>query len=358
MGHRVVGQRAQRLLAAALVVAAGRRLRRQPHVPQGRRARACSSSGTRRWSTTARRCRNRPTRPSTRSRSSGRCSRRRWSTPSRRGRFEAQGQLDEALREYRKASEFDPSNRSIAARAAELDRAAARAARGVAAAAADRAAARAGPQGLAGADPQPDVARPAQPAFHQHQPARPAQLHRQCHRHQRHLRPRLPGPHRHGAARGRHPGAGAPAGDAVQPDLLQGAERADDHRRHRQHRQAPAVRRAGDQDLLRLARRRHRAGPAGQHRDPGAADGHPAAHRPQQDRQHHHRAGLGPGHADHRADHPHQRPAARRGGDRRADPRGEPRADQALRAEPHRLRHRRHLLARAVALRQYHRRTR
>ena len=36
--------------------------------------------------------------------------------------FEAAGQPDEALREYRKASEFDPSNRSIAARAAELDR--------------------------------------------------------------------------------------------------------------------------------------------------------------------------------------------------------------------------------------------
>ncbi len=37
--------------------------------------------------------------------------------------FEAAGQPDEALREYRKAGEFDPSNRSIAARAAELDRA-------------------------------------------------------------------------------------------------------------------------------------------------------------------------------------------------------------------------------------------
>ena len=36
--------------------------------------------------------------------------------------LEAAGQPDEALREYRKASEFDPSNRSIAARAAELDR--------------------------------------------------------------------------------------------------------------------------------------------------------------------------------------------------------------------------------------------
>ncbi|MGD9905589.1 MAG: hypothetical protein AB7U83_19125 [Vicinamibacterales bacterium] len=36
--------------------------------------------------------------------------------------FEAEGRLDEALREYRKASEFDPSNRSVASRAAELDR--------------------------------------------------------------------------------------------------------------------------------------------------------------------------------------------------------------------------------------------
>jgi len=36
--------------------------------------------------------------------------------------FEANGRLDEALREYRKASEFDPSNRSIASRAGELDR--------------------------------------------------------------------------------------------------------------------------------------------------------------------------------------------------------------------------------------------
>ncbi len=40
-----------------------------------------------------------------------------------RGRaFEAAGQPDDALREYRKAGEFDPSNRSVAARAAELDR--------------------------------------------------------------------------------------------------------------------------------------------------------------------------------------------------------------------------------------------
>ncbi len=36
--------------------------------------------------------------------------------------LEAAGQPDEALREYRKASELDPSNRSIASRAGELDR--------------------------------------------------------------------------------------------------------------------------------------------------------------------------------------------------------------------------------------------
>ncbi len=40
-----------------------------------------------------------------------------------RGRtFEAEGRPDEALREYRQAGEYDPSNRSVAARAAELDR--------------------------------------------------------------------------------------------------------------------------------------------------------------------------------------------------------------------------------------------
>ncbi|MBP7779001.1 MAG: hypothetical protein KA371_17935 [Acidobacteria bacterium] len=40
-----------------------------------------------------------------------------------RGRaFEAEGRPDEALREYRQASEYDSSNRSVAARAGELDR--------------------------------------------------------------------------------------------------------------------------------------------------------------------------------------------------------------------------------------------
>ncbi len=118
---------------------------------------------------------------------------------------------------------------------------AARAARGDAAASGDRADARAGAAQHPGADAQPVVARSAQPALRQHQPARPAQLHRQRDRHQRHLRPRLPGPQRHRSARGRHARTGAAAGDGLEPDLLQGDERADDHRRHRQHRQAAAV---------------------------------------------------------------------------------------------------------------------
>ncbi len=265
--------------------------------------------------------------------------------------LEAAGQPDEALREYRKATEFDPSNRSVAARAGELDRELRErleASRPRPPIEAMREQAR---RNSPGAGAQSDLEGAAQPALLEHQPARPAQLHRQLHRHQRHLRPRLPGPQRHGAAGRRDPRRGAAADHAVEPDLLQGAERAHDHHRHRQHRQAPAVRGAGHQDLLRLARRRHRAGAARQHRDPGAADGHPAAHRRQQDRQHHHRARLGAGGRDHRAGHQDQRQAAGRGDHRRADSRGQPRARQALRLEPDRLRPRRHLLARAGARR-------
>ena len=36
--------------------------------------------------------------------------------------FEARGQLDEALREYRRASEFDPPNRQIAGKVIEIER--------------------------------------------------------------------------------------------------------------------------------------------------------------------------------------------------------------------------------------------
>src|SRR6185295_16605151 len=36
--------------------------------------------------------------------------------------FEVRGQLDEALREYRRASEFDPPNRQVAAKVTEIER--------------------------------------------------------------------------------------------------------------------------------------------------------------------------------------------------------------------------------------------
>ena len=36
--------------------------------------------------------------------------------------FEARGQLDEALREYRRASEFDPPNRQVAGKVTEIER--------------------------------------------------------------------------------------------------------------------------------------------------------------------------------------------------------------------------------------------
>jgi tetratricopeptide (TPR) repeat protein len=36
--------------------------------------------------------------------------------------LEARGQLEDALREYRRASEYDPSNRQIAAKALEMER--------------------------------------------------------------------------------------------------------------------------------------------------------------------------------------------------------------------------------------------
>lgn len=40
----------------------------------------------------------------------------------RGGQFEAAGQMDDALRAYRKAQEFEPSNRQLAAKAAEIER--------------------------------------------------------------------------------------------------------------------------------------------------------------------------------------------------------------------------------------------
>ena len=42
--------------------------------------------------------------------------------PTGRRKAEEEGRLDEALREYRRASELDPTNRQVAAKASELER--------------------------------------------------------------------------------------------------------------------------------------------------------------------------------------------------------------------------------------------
>ena len=255
--------------------------------------------------------------------------------------LEAEGRLDEALREYRKASEYDPSNRSIASRAAELDRELR--------------------EKIEASRPRPPIEQLREQARRSAQeptlnPASRDPLNlRFANTSLRDLLNFI------GSATGINITydrdfqdrsvtvqlEGVTLEQALQQVMLSNQifykvlnERtiivATDNTAKR-----AAVRGAGHQDVLRLARRRHRAGAAGQHRDPGAADGHPAAHRPEQDRQHHHGARVGAGGGDHRADHQDQRQAAGRGGHRRPDPRGEPRARQALRPEPHRLRARR-----------------
>ena len=67
-------------------------------------------------------------------------------------------------------------------------------------------------------------------------------------------------------------------------------ERAVDPRLPGQRAEARAVRRAGDPDVLRLARRRHRAGAAAQHDHPAARHGRAAGDSVQQDGQHDHGA--------------------------------------------------------------------
>ncbi len=121
MGHRVVGQRAQRLLAAALVVAlvagcgASRTFRRAEELAQEQQ-----------WDEAVEYYRQAlqesPDTPEYKIALERAMQSAALVHAQQARTLEAQGQLDEALREYRKAAEFDPSNRSIASRAAELDR--------------------------------------------------------------------------------------------------------------------------------------------------------------------------------------------------------------------------------------------
>ena len=202
-----------------------------------------------------------------------------------RGRqFEEAGQLEEALRAYRKAQEFEPSNRQLSARAAQIERTLARSARGGDAAARNRKAAAAGAARHRRADSQPVEPRAADRQLRQHQHPRHPDLRRQLQRHQRHVRSRLPGSHDHAEARRRLARAGAAADHDRQPAVLRGAERSHHHRRRRQHAEAHAVRRAGHPHLLHLACRRDRAVDAADRARARRRHGDPAADRRQQDR--------------------------------------------------------------------------
>ena len=75
-------------------------------------------------------------------------------------------------------------------------------------------------------------------SVHQLQPARHPQLHRQRHRHQRHLRPRLPGQGLHASSSRASRWSRRCSRSCRQSALLQGAEPEDDHRRRRHHRRS------------------------------------------------------------------------------------------------------------------------
>ena len=87
----------------------------------------------------------------------------------------------------------------------------------------------------------------------------------------------------HAQPRGRDAGAGAAADHGRQSALLQGAERADDHRRRRHDPEAHPVRRAGDSHVLPVACRRDRDLAAAHRHRARRRRGHPADHRRQQD---------------------------------------------------------------------------
>ena len=105
-----------------------------------------------------------------------------------------------ALREFRRASEFDPPNRAIAAKVLDLERKIRDQIEAVPSAA-NRAAASSGRAGgRRTAALQFQQHRPADPVS-AGEPARHLQFHRRGDRHQRHLRQHVPGPRVHGQSR-------------------------------------------------------------------------------------------------------------------------------------------------------------
>ena len=271
--------------------AAGRRLRRGHGVPPGRTGDAGRQPRRGRRRSTARPRRPRPTTPNYK------IALQRAMLAASRAHLEQgarvrEGRISSRRRSAstRPPSEYDPSNRLASAKVAELDRTIRErieAARPKPAIAGD---ARAGPRRVGRADPQPGVARAAEPALQQRQPARHPELHRRRARHQRHLRPRVRRSPRHRQPRRRHARAGAEPDHDDEPAVVQGAERAVDLRLPGHAAEARAVRRAGDPDLLPLARRRDRGAADPQHDHPAAGHRGAAGDHRQQDREHDHRA--------------------------------------------------------------------
>ena len=105
---------------------------------------------------------------------------------------EARGDLDVALREYKQASEYDPSNRQAAAKVVSLEQTIRDRIEAARPQAADAADARARAADVVRAGAQSRVARSAQHPVHERERPRHPELHRCGDRYQRHLHQRLP----------------------------------------------------------------------------------------------------------------------------------------------------------------------
>ena len=139
--------------------------------------------------------------------------------------LEARGQLEEALREYRRASEFDPPNRQIAGKVIEMERRIrdmAEASRPQPSIQQLREAARQSPEPLL----NPASRDPIDVVFNNASLRDILNSIGMSAGHQRHVRARLPGPELHGAAARRHARAGAQADPRGEPAVLQGGQPA------------------------------------------------------------------------------------------------------------------------------------
>ncbi len=261
--------------------------------------------------------------------------------------LDQQGQFESAIVEYRRTTEFDPSNRGAMMRAAELERLVR-----------DRQEAE---------RPKPLIDAMKEQARRQSQPLlNPASREPLNLRFtqastqdilnfigsaaginvtfERDFRPAaLLDP-----AGGRDAGGGAHADHGRQPALVQGDQRAHDHGDPRQQPEAAGLRGPGHPHVLHLPR-----GPSGAVADaradhPHARHGRAADGRRQQDVEHHHGARHQGRRGDHREGDRGQRQAARRGAHRRRTAGGQPDPREAVRHQPHAVPGRRDLLARGA----------